>query len=113
MAARPNRNCVRSQFYQLVLVSSACLGRRFAGWQRRQAVVRRLQAVSLHCDVTHVSDDVLAEARANGIPVLCYTVNTKDAAKSLFERGVSAIFTDHLDLFVAETSAYKGLHLRG
>ena len=77
------------------------------------AVVRRLQAVSLHCDVNHVSDDVLAEARANGIPVLCYTVNTKDAANLVFERGVSAIFTDHLDLFLAETSAYKGLHLRG
>ncbi|NTV71237.1 MAG: glycerophosphodiester phosphodiesterase [Azonexaceae bacterium] len=77
------------------------------------ATVRRLQAVALHCDAEHVSDDVLAEAQANGIPVLCYTVNTEKAAKSLFERGVSALFTDRLDLFAAETSAYKGLHLGG
>ncbi|UCV20213.1 glycerophosphodiester phosphodiesterase [Ferribacterium limneticum] len=77
------------------------------------AVVRRLQAVTLHCDVEHLSDDVLAEVQANDIPVLCYTVNTKKAAESLFERGVSAVFTDRLDLFVTETSAYKGLHLGG
>jgi glycerophosphoryl diester phosphodiesterase len=77
------------------------------------AVVRRLQAVTLHCDAKCLSDDVLAEAQANGIPVLCYTVNTEKDAKSLFERGVIAVFTDRLDLFVTETSAYKGLHLRG
>ena len=74
---------------------------------------RRLRAVSLHCAARHLSDAVLAEAQANGIPVLCYTVNTKQAAKSIFERGVSAVFTDHLELFAAETSAYKGLHLGG
>jgi glycerophosphoryl diester phosphodiesterase len=77
------------------------------------AVVQRLQAVTLHCNARHLSDDVLAEAQANGIPVLCYTVNTEKDAKSLFERGVSAIFTDRLDLFVTETSAYKGLQLGG
>ncbi len=75
--------------------------------------VRRLEAITLHCAARHLSDDVLAEAQANGIPVLCYTVNTENAAKSLFERGVSALFTDRLDLFVTETSAYKGLHLGG
>jgi glycerophosphoryl diester phosphodiesterase len=77
------------------------------------ATVRRLQAVTLHCNARHVSDDVLAEAQANGIPVLCYTVNTKNAAKSMFERGVSALFTDRLDLFTDETSPYKGLQLGG
>lgn len=75
--------------------------------------LRRLQAVTLHCAARHVNDAVLAEAQANGIPVLCYTVNTEKAAKSLFERGVSALFTDRLDLFATETSAYKGLHLGG
>ena len=75
--------------------------------------LRRLQAVTLHCAADDVSDDVLAEAQANGIPVLCYTVNSKKDAISKFERGVSAIFTDRLDLFATETSAYKGLHLGG
>jgi len=73
----------------------------------------RLQAVTLHCAAEHVSDAVLAEAQGKGIPVLCYTVNAKNAAKSIFERGVSSVFTDRLDLFAAETSAYKGLHLGG
>lgn len=77
------------------------------------AVVRRLQAVTLHCAASRLSDAVLAEAQANGIPVLCYTVNTGEGAQSLFARGVSAVFTDRLDLFSAETSAYKGLHLGG
>lgn len=75
--------------------------------------VRHLQAVSLHCAARLVNDDVLAEAQANGIAVLCYTVNTEKAAKSLFSRGVNAVFTDRLDLFASETSAYKGLHLGG
>ena len=67
-----------------------------AGWLDE---IRRLQAVSLHCDAELLSDEVLAEARAQDIPVLCYTVNAKKQAESLFGRGVSALFTDRLDLF--------------
>lgn len=74
---------------------------------------RRLQSVTLHCSARHLSDVVLAEARANDIPVLCYTVNSEIVAESIFDRGVSAAFTDNLECFAAETSAYKGLHLDG
>lgn len=63
------------------------------------AQLRRLQAVSLHCDADLLRDEVLAEARAHDIPVLCYTVNAPEQAKTLFARGVSALFTDRLDLF--------------
>jgi glycerophosphoryl diester phosphodiesterase len=63
------------------------------------AELRRLQAISLHCDADLLSDEVLAEARAHGVPVLCYTVNAEKQAKMLFARGVSALFTDRLDLF--------------
>jgi hypothetical protein len=42
----------------------------------------------------------------------CVTRSTlKIVAKTLFERGVSALFTDRLDLFAPETTAYKPLHL--
>jgi len=61
--------------------------------------MRRLRAVSLHCDADLLSDEVLAEAGAHDIPVLCYTVNSEKQAKMLFARGVSALFTDRLDLF--------------
>ena len=77
------------------------------------ATARRLQALTLHCAANRLSDRVLAEAQDNGMPVLCYTVNAPERAKMLFARGVSAVFTDRLDLFASETSPYKGLHLGG
>lgn len=81
-----------------------------SGWMNE---LQRLQAVSLHCDASLLCDDVLAEAVAQGVPVLCYTVNAAESAEALFARGVNALFTDRLDLFSPETSAYKGLHLGG
>lgn len=63
------------------------------------AEIRRLRAVSLHCDADLLGDGVLLEANALGIPVFCYTVNVPEKAIMLFERGVSALFTDRLDLF--------------
>jgi glycerophosphoryl diester phosphodiesterase len=63
------------------------------------AEFRRLHAISLHCDADLLSDEVLADARGHDIPVLCYTVNSEKQAKMLFARGVSALFTDRLDLF--------------
>lgn len=75
--------------------------------------LRRLQALTLHCNARHVTDEVLAEARAEGIPVLCYTVNDPAQAQGLFARGVSSLFTDRLDLFAPETTPYKALQLGG
>jgi glycerophosphoryl diester phosphodiesterase len=71
------------------------------GWSK---LVDALQAVSLHTDALSLSDDVLADARQLGIPVLCYTVNDVAAASGLLARGVSGMFTDRLDLFVAQAS---------
>ncbi len=63
------------------------------------AELKRLRAFSLHCDAEFLPDDMLAEAQANAVPVLCYTVNSENRAKNLFAHGVSALFTDRLDLF--------------
>lgn len=73
---------------------------------------RDLRGLTLHCNAEHVAPHVLVEANANGIPVLCYTVNCPEQAAELLASGVSALFTDRLDLF-AETSAYKALQLGG
>ena len=81
-----------------------------ADWRRELA---RLQAVALHCDARWLTEAVAAEAGAADIPVLCYTVNRPAQAAELRRRGVSAMFTDRLDLFSDETSAYKALHLPG
>jgi glycerophosphoryl diester phosphodiesterase len=59
----------------------------------------RLGAVSLHCDAVLLDENVLLEARSRRVPVLCYTVNQPDMATRLFGKGVSALFTDRLDLF--------------
>ncbi len=73
----------------------------------------RLQAVSLHCNAAHLCDDVLRQASVAGLPLLCYTVNAVETAEMLFARGVTALFTDRLDLFSPETTDYKGLHPAG
>ena len=63
--------------------------------------MRNLQATTLHCAAKALDDLVLGEAQARQIPVLAYTVNDPERAKMLFARGVSALFTDRLDLFAA------------
>jgi glycerophosphoryl diester phosphodiesterase len=55
--------------------------------------------LTLHCAASELSDTVLAEAAAAGVPVLCYTVNDPAEAEVLIKRGVSSLFTDRLDLF--------------
>lgn len=81
-----------------------------ADWHQQ---MMRLDAVTLHCNARYLANDTLAALRAAAVPVLCYTVNDPEQAAALLGRGVDAVFTDRLDLFVSETSAYKGLHLGG
>jgi glycerophosphoryl diester phosphodiesterase len=69
--------------------------------------MQRLQALTLHCNADLLTDAVLAEATARHIPVLCYTVNSKKQAKTLLERGVSAMFSDRLDLFASEAALFS------
>ena len=63
-------------------------------WAQRLA---GLGGFSLHCAAEALDDALLAEARAGGIPVLCYTVNDPVAAEALFQRGVAAVFSDRFD----------------
>jgi glycerophosphoryl diester phosphodiesterase len=63
------------------------------------ATLVRTGASALHCDQATVTDAVLQDAAAQGVPVLCYTVNDPVMATDLLRRGVSGFFTDRLDLF--------------
>ena len=65
-----------------------------ADWPAR---VGALGALTLHCAVSSVDDDLLRKAHAAAIPVLCYTVNDPLAAIALFQRGVAAVFSDRID----------------
>ncbi len=62
--------------------------------------VEMLDAYSLHCAWDKLDADVLKIAQANDIPVLCYTVNDRSAAETLFARGVAALFSDRIDLLI-------------
>lgn len=61
--------------------------------------VRAMQAVTLHCAADAIDDTLLAGARGNSIPLLCYTINDTGQAQALFGRGVAAVFSDRIDLF--------------
>lgn len=61
------------------------------------AGVDALAAFSLHCAWDGLDDAVLETARAQNIPVLCYTVNTVSRAQALFVRGVTSVFSDRID----------------
>ena len=64
-----------------------------ADWR---AQFEALQAVSVHCDAARLAPEQLAELRAAGVPVVCYTVNDAAQARALFQAGVSGVFTDRL-----------------
>ena len=57
-------------------------------------------AFSLHCAADRADDALLDTARAMGIPVLCWTVNDRPSAERLFERGVTSVFSDRIDLMI-------------
>lgn len=66
-----------------------------ADWQTR---LRRLGCQSLHSDARHLEAGQLAEIQAAGVVLACYTVNDPVQAGQLFAAGVTAIFSDRIDL---------------
>jgi glycerophosphoryl diester phosphodiesterase len=54
----------------------------------------RLGAATVHCHRRVAFGDFVSAARAEGWPVLVYTINEAAQARQLFDRGVAGIFTD-------------------
>lgn len=65
-------------------------------WRKR---LQEFECCAVHCDAQRLTAEQVAEINAAGIPLACYTVNRPEAAAELFVAGVSAIFSDRLDLF--------------
>ena len=63
-------------------------------WQARLAA---LGGFSLHCSSALLDDVILDQARAAGVPVLCFTVNERPSAEALARRGVCSVFSDRID----------------
>ncbi len=66
-----------------------------ADWQNR---LDALGVYSLHCSAKELDDSVLRSANDMGVPVLCWTVNDRHEAESLFKRGVRSVFSDRIDI---------------
>ena len=64
--------------------------------------LRRLECVSLHCNVRHFTPALLNEAQTHGVPVVLYTVNDVDTAACWLDAGVAAVITDRLDLIAPD-----------
>lgn len=58
------------------------------------AIADRIGAATLNVDQSRQTADSVAEYRATGRPVLSYTVNDAERARTLFGWGVAAVFTD-------------------
>ena len=64
-------------------------------WQQSLA---DLDTTRLHAQASRINHSTISELKAQGIQVLCYTVNDPLQAIALFDMGVDAICTDRLDL---------------
>lgn len=60
-----------------------------------------LDCVSVHFSADRVTDRQIAQVKASGRRVVCYTVNDAALAQRLFGRGVDAVFTDVPDMILA------------
>lgn len=58
------------------------------------ALTRRLGCVSVHADQRFLAPAIVAEVRRLGYSLLAYTVNDAGRACSLFDWGVTAVFSD-------------------
>lgn len=62
--------------------------------------MNRVDARALHARARDVDQRVVQDAHARGLPLMVYTVNELEHAKTLFEWGVDALCTDRLDLVI-------------
>jgi glycerophosphoryl diester phosphodiesterase len=71
-------------------------------------IVRELDCVSLHASHKHLTAELVAEIRAEGLRVLVYTVNDPDRAKLLAQWGVDMICTDRIDMLAHDMLSTSG-----
>jgi glycerophosphoryl diester phosphodiesterase len=67
-------------------------------WAER---LRRLGAIAIHCAAAGFEPRLVAILSAAGVPLACYTLNNPALAETLFDAGVTSVFTDRPDLFAA------------
>ncbi|HMR30506.1 MAG TPA: glycerophosphodiester phosphodiesterase [Geminicoccaceae bacterium] len=59
--------------------------------------MQRLECAALHIGHRHNADWTIRAVAAEGVPLLCYTVNDAERARTLFDLGAAALFSDAPD----------------
>ncbi|MDY7538594.1 glycerophosphodiester phosphodiesterase [Undibacterium sp. RTI2.1] len=68
-------------------------------WQQR---LEQLDAIALHTNHKHLTPEIAQQIKAAGYGLFCYTVNTPERAREIFDWGVDAFCTDRIDLIAAD-----------
>lgn len=66
------------------------------------AQIRQFDAVSMHTNHKHLTQNLAGQIRQAGLGLCCYTVNDAARAREIMNWGVDAIFTDALKLIAAD-----------
>ena len=69
--------------------------------------LKEMKAFSLNCEATILAEEI-AQVKALGCRVLCYTINDPKELKRLWEAGVDGFFTDDPALQLKESVKLKG-----
>ena len=75
-------------------------GELFRGWRIPpdwRATMQRLECAALHAGHRYNSDWAMQAVAAEGVPLLCYTVNDAARARTLFDLGIASLFSDAPD----------------
>ncbi len=62
-----------------------------------RATMQRLECAALHAGHRYNSDWAMQAVAAEGVPLLCYTVNDAARARTLFDLGIASLFSDAPD----------------
>jgi glycerophosphoryl diester phosphodiesterase len=71
---------------------------------RWRSIAARVACASVNVDHRRLSPRLAADIRKAGYPLLAYTVNDPERARTLFEWGVTSVFSDVPDIILAAGS---------
>ena len=76
-------------------------------WQQTLAM---LDSDTIHANAKSLAYSTVKALTAEGIKLLCYTVNDRVQARALFDAGVDALCTDRLDLIAPDFFDHRYIH---
>ena len=76
-------------------------------WQQTLAM---LDSDTIHANAKSLAYSTVKALKAEGIKLLCYTVNDRVQARALFGAGVDALCTDRLDLIAPDFFDHRYIH---